>query len=94
VIHNPSYGAFYDTLLESILKNLERDTVIICGTLTNLCCGTTARQAFERGFKVVVGSDVTATDDPELHGAELKTLRKSFVMVVTSDQVIGKLGGK
>ena len=64
VIHKPSYGAFYDTPLETILKRLDKDTVIICGTLTNYCCGTTARQAYERGFKVVFGSDVTSTDDP------------------------------
>lgn len=91
VVHKPSYGAFYDTPLESILKNLGRDTVVICGTLTNFCCGTTARQAYERGFKVVVGSDVTATDDPELHEAELKTLRKGFAMVLTSAQIIKKM---
>lgn len=94
VIHKPSYGAFYDTPLESILKNLERDTVIICGTLTNICCGTIVRQAYERGFKVVVGSDVTATDDPELHRAELKTLRKGFAMVLTSAQIIKKLNAE
>ena len=41
-----------------------KDTVIICGTFTNYCSGTTARQAYERGFKVVFGSDITATDDP------------------------------
>jgi nicotinamidase-related amidase len=93
VIHKPSYGAFFDTPLETILKSLDKDTVIICGTLTNFCCGTTARQAYERGFKVVVGSDVTATDDPELHEAELKTLRKGFAMVVTSTQIIKRLGG-
>lgn len=91
VIHKPSYGAFYDTPLESILKNLGRDTVIICGTLTNFCCGTTARQAYERGFKVVVGSDATATDDPELQEAELKTLRKGFAMVATSADIIRSL---
>jgi len=91
VIHKPSYGAFYDTPLESILKNLSRDTVVICGTLTNFCCGTTARQAYERGFKVIVGSDVTATDDSQLHEAELKTLRKGFAMVTTSTQIIRKL---
>jgi nicotinamidase-related amidase len=91
VIHKPSYGAFYDTPLESILKNLGMDTVVICGTLTNFCCGTTARQAYERGFKVIVGSDVTATDDPELHAAELKTLRKGFAMVTTSTAIIRKL---
>jgi nicotinamidase-related amidase len=94
VIHKPSYGAFYDTPLESVLKNLERDTVVICGTLTNFCCGTTARQAYERGFKVIVGSDLTATDDPELHEAELKTLRKGFAMVMTSAQIIKKLESK
>lgn len=93
VIHKPSYGAFYDTPLESILKNLGRDTVVICGTLTNFCCGTTTRQAYERGFKVIVGSDVTATDDPRLHEAELKTLRKGFAMVATSSQIIKKLEG-
>ena len=91
VVHKPSYGAFFDTPLESILKNLGRDTVIICGTLTNFCCGTTARQAYERGFKVIVGSDVTATDDPELQEAELKTLRKGFAMVMTSAEIIKKL---
>jgi nicotinamidase-related amidase len=92
VIRKPSYGAFYDTPLESILKNLERDTVVICGTLTNFCCGTTARQAFERGFKVIVGSDIPATDDQELHEAELKTLRKGFAMILTSGQITRKLG--
>lgn len=91
LLHKPSYGAFFDTPLESILKNLERDTIIICGTLTNFCCGTTARQAYERGFKVLIGSDVTATDDPDLHRAELKTLRKGFAMVLTSDQIVKKL---
>jgi nicotinamidase-related amidase len=77
--------------LETILRNLEKDTVIICGTLTNFCCGTTARQAYERGFKVVIGSDVTSTDDPALHDAELKTLRKGFAMVLSADKIIEKL---
>jgi nicotinamidase-related amidase len=91
VIHKPSYGAFYDTPLESVLKNLGKDTVVVCGTLTNFCCGTTARQAYERGFNVIVGSDVTATDDPALHEAELRTLKKGFAMVATSAEIIKKL---
>lgn len=88
VIHKPSYGAFYDTPLETILKNLGKDTVIICGTLTNYCCGTTARQAYERSFKVVFGSDVTSTDDPEMQEPELRVLRKGFAMVISSDEII------
>ena len=91
LIHKPSYGAFYDTPLETILKHLEKDTVIICGTLTNYCCGTTARQAYERGFKVVFGSDVTATDDPSMQEPELKVLRKGFARVLSLSQILEAL---
>ncbi len=91
VLLKSSYGAFYDTPLETILKNLGRDTVIICGTLTNFCCGVTARQAYERGFYVVFGSDVTATDDPELHEAELKVLRKGFARVLAGTEIAAAL---
>jgi nicotinamidase-related amidase len=88
VIHKPSYGAFYDTPLETILHNLKRDTIIICGTLTNYCCGTTARQGYERGFKIVFGSDITSTDDPEMQEPELKVLRKGFARVLDLNQIM------
>ena len=91
VIYKPSYGAFYDTPLETILKRMGKDTVILCGTLTNYCVGTTARQAYERGFKVIVGADATATDDADLQKAELRTLRKGFAMVLSTDQIVQKL---
>jgi len=91
VIHKPSYGAFYDTPLETILKNLGKDTVIICGTLTNCCCGMTARQAYERSFKVVFGSDVTAIDDPDMQEPELKVLRKGFAKVLSAHEIIEAL---
>ncbi|MBN1678966.1 MAG: cysteine hydrolase [Anaerolineae bacterium] len=91
VIHKPSYGAFYDTPLETILRNLGKDTVIICGTLTNYCCGTTARQAYARGFKVVFGSDVTSTDDPEMQEPELMVLRKGFAKVLSAQEIMQNL---
>jgi nicotinamidase-related amidase len=91
VIRKPSYGAFYDTPLETILKNMGKDTVIICGTVTSFCCGATARQAYERSFKVVFGSDVTSTDDPDMQEPELKVLRKGFAKVMTSSEIIKSL---
>ena len=91
VIHKPSYGAFYDTVLGTILHNMNKDTVIICGTLTNYCCGTTARQAYERGFKVIFGSDINATDDPDMQQAELKVLRKGFARIMTAQEIMDML---
>jgi nicotinamidase-related amidase len=40
VIRKPSYGAFYDTPLDTILRGLGKDTMIVTGTLTNYSCGT------------------------------------------------------
>ena len=91
VIYKPSYGAFYDTPLETILRNQKKDTIIICGTLTNYCCGMTARQGYERGFKVILGSDVTSTNDPVMHEAELKVLRAGFTRVLTSNEIIQEI---
>jgi len=91
VIRKPSYGAFYDTPLETILKNMEKDTVIVCGTITSFCCSTTARQAYERSFKVVFGSDITAPDDPGMQEYELKVMRKGFARVLYLDEIIAAL---
>ncbi|MFX0173560.1 MAG: cysteine hydrolase family protein [Candidatus Hodarchaeota archaeon] len=91
VIYKPSYGAFFDTPLETILQNMRKDTIIICGTLTNYCCGMTARQGYERGFKVVFGSDITSTNDPTIHEAELKVLRAGFTRVLTMKEIIEAL---
>jgi nicotinamidase-related amidase len=91
IIHKSSYGAFFETSLETILKNLGKDTVIISGTLTNYCCSTTARQAYERSFKVVFGSDVTATHFPEFHEMELQVLRRGFAKVMSLNQLLKAL---
>ncbi len=91
VIHKSSYGAFFETPLETILKNLGKDTLIISGTLTNYCCSTTARQAYERSFKVVFGSDVTAAHFPEFHDMELKVLRRGFAKVMSLHELLNVL---
>ncbi|MFI8304686.1 isochorismatase family cysteine hydrolase [Streptomyces sp. NPDC085927] len=91
LIRKPSYGAFYDTPLDTMLRNLDRDTVIVTGTLTNYCCGTTARQAYERGYTVVFGSDVTATDDESRQEPELAVLRKGFALMMTVEEITNRL---
>ncbi|MFD9903959.1 cysteine hydrolase family protein [Streptomyces sp. NPDC059063] len=93
VIRKPSYGAFYDTPLDTILRNLGRDTVIVTGTLTNYCCGTTARQAYERGYRVVFGADTTATDDESRQEPELAVLRKGFALVLSAAEIATRLSG-
>ena len=51
----------------------------------------TARQGFERSFKVIIGSDITSTDDPEMQEPELKVLRKGFALVLSLEEIFAIL---
>jgi nicotinamidase-related amidase len=83
------YSGFYGTELDLVLRSLDVSTVVICGTMTNFCCGATAREAFWHGYKVIFGSDVNSTDDDELQEAELRTLRRGFARIMTADEIMG-----
>ena len=54
-------GSFTDTDLAGWLKQQGVDTVSIAGYMTHMCCDTTARQAFHRGYKVEFLNDATGT---------------------------------
>ena len=56
-------GSFTNTNLSDWLKKVDADTVTIAGYMTQMCCDTTARQAFHRGYKVEFLRDATGTLD-------------------------------
>lgn len=58
-------GSFTGTPLDEFLKERNIDTVSIAGYMTQICCDTTARQAFHRGYKVEFLQDATGTLDVE-----------------------------
>lgn len=91
VILKPTYDAFLGTKLDVCLRNMSIENVIICGTMTNYCCGATARTAYMLGYNVIFGSDINTSDAPELHEAELKTLRRGFAKIMNSEEIVGKL---
>jgi len=53
-------GAFTHTDLESRLRTLDVEQVIVSGFMTQMCCDTTARQAAHRGFRVLMVGDAMA----------------------------------
>ena len=89
------FSAFYNTDLESILRNIKGrrsiDTVIICGTVTNICCESTARDAFERDYRVVFGSDITSAWSDEFQKLSLQIINYAFGWVMSYDEIIRDL---
>lgn len=69
VITKRQWGAFYGTDLELQLRRRGLDTMIMCGIATNYVVESTAREAFERGFRLVFPGDAMtglAADEHEL----------------------------
>jgi nicotinamidase-related amidase len=56
-IRKPRYDAFYGTQLEHMLRMWGLDTLIICGTVANICVHYTASSAAMRWFNVIVPKD-------------------------------------
>jgi ureidoacrylate peracid hydrolase len=77
--------------LERVLRSLGLDTLLICGTKTNVCCESTARDAMMMDFKVVMVSDGTAALSEEEHRASLENIIQQFGDVMTADEILERL---
>jgi isochorismate hydrolase len=82
------YDAFYNTDLEQWLTGRHISQVVITGVMTHLCCETTARSAFMRGFQVFFTVDATASYNRQFHQASLLNLSHGFAVPVLSQQVL------
>lgn len=94
-------GSFTGTALDAWLKEHTITSVTIAGYMTQMCCDTTARQAFHRGYTVKFLSDATGTlsitnsagavSAEELHRAILVTQQMRFSQVMTTQEWISSL---
>lgn len=87
IITKNQYDVFYGTDLEEILKAKGVKQLVICGVMTHLCCETTARAAFVRGFEVFFTVDGTATYNEKFHRATLLNLAHGVAVPVLSEEI-------
>jgi ureidoacrylate peracid hydrolase len=87
------YSAFApnSSMLDSILRKRGIDTLIIAGTLTNVCCESTARDAFFLNYRIVFLNDGTACLSDEEHNATLVSIHNFFGDVRSSSDVLKAL---
>ena len=79
--------------IEAQLRARGIDTLAVTGTLTNVCCEATARDAMMRNFHVIMVADGNATYTDAIHNASLTSMSINFADVMTTDEVIGALAG-
>lgn len=87
VVNKMGAGTFASTDLAAQLRSRGIDRVVVTGVVTDVCVSTTAREAADRDFKVIIVSDACTTFSEQLHQANLETLHV-FGWVRATDDVI------
>ncbi|MFC1628181.1 cysteine hydrolase family protein, partial [Gemmatimonadota bacterium] len=90
VIGKKTYDAFLDTPLNSILSARGVDQVLVTGVLTHMCCETTARSAFCRGFEVFVAIDAMASSSEERHLGSLLSMADSVAVMMSTAEILDR----
>ena len=91
VVDKFGYGAFHGTDLDARLRALGVRSLVITGTVTQICVEETAREAFHHGYATTVVADAVSSFAPDLHAASLRNFAMKFGWVADADAVIATL---
>jgi len=95
VIRKHRYDAFHNTQLETVLATVsgprQVDTVIIIGTLTEVCCDSTARGAYMRDYQVAFVSDATGALSDEAQTATEKNIGTFFGRALSTGELVAEI---
>lgn len=87
-VRKPRYDAFYGTSLEHSLRIWGIDTLVICGTVANICVHYTAASAALRWYKVIIPRDATSALDPFDLESSLRQTAFLFNGIITESKAI------
>lgn len=87
VIDKNRPSAFIGTPLETILRSMRIESLVICGVTTNICVESSARDASQFDYRTFVVSDATAEMEQSRYESALKTLAFLFARVMTVSDV-------
>jgi ureidoacrylate peracid hydrolase len=90
VVIKHRYSAFINTRLDSVLRTLKIENLIMTGVSTNVCVESTARHGYMLDYHIVFLSDCTAAYSQEEHDMALYNMRTHFGIVATADDVIAQ----
>lgn len=93
IVEKYGYSSFRNTNLLDVLYSIDRDTIIVTGTVTQICIEDTVHEAFHNRINVIVAGDAVSSFDKELHDAALKNINMKYGAVLDSDSIIDMFKG-
>ena len=92
IVEKMRMSAWQGTRMESLLRGLGRDTVIVTGAWTNMSVEHTARTGADKGYYMVVPEDGCSTMNADWHNASINFALQNVSTVTNVDAVIAALG--
>ncbi len=87
-MYKPRWGAFYNTSLEKHLRDLDINTLVVCGCNLPNCPRTTIYEANQRDLKIVLAKDDTSL----LYDKVLQESKNIGITLLDTDECISWLG--
>src|SRR5262250_3602398 len=93
IVEKNRFSAFIQgsSNLAEVLRARGIDTILITGTVTNVCCESTARDAMMLNFKTIMVTDGNAAVTDEDHNASLISFYLTFGDIMSTDTLIACL---
>jgi isochorismate hydrolase len=87
VVVKKRYSAFFGTELDEILAQLKPDAIILSGINTHACVRTTAIDAYQRDWPVVLALDGIDSYDREHHEVSVRYMKDKLARVMTNREI-------
>lgn len=91
IVEKYGYGAFHGTTLNDSLRDMGVGSLVLTGTVTQICVEETGRQAFHHHIPTTMVADAVSSFDPELQTATLRNFAMKFGWVQSSADIIATL---
>ena len=92
VVEKMRMSGWQDTNLETLLRGLERDQIIITGAWTNMSIEHTARTGADKGYFMFVPENCCSTMNAEWHNASINYALQNVSTVTSCDAVLSAIG--
>ena len=92
VVEKMRMSGWQDTTLESLVRGLERDQIIITGAWTNMSIEHTARTGADKGYFMFVPEDCCSTMNADWHNASINYALQNVSTVTSCDAVLSAIG--
>jgi nicotinamidase-related amidase len=92
IVKKSRFSGFYKTDLESLLRKLAVETLVVSGIATNICVESTIRDAFFRDYAVVVPREATASFTEEQEAGSFANFAFAFAKVLPLEEVLASRG--